>query len=187
MKRMSSMVDSRPQTALEAVSPQTGNAGVLVSLVKVRFVSVAVVVVAALGLGFGGSSGEESGNTGFVAMPGLRLDPNTVPPQVLTALPHIGSALADRWVKEREERPFRSLEDARERVRGLGAATIEQIAPYFAIVEGGDQNLKSIAGRKGGRAPAKLRTAARKKPGSTKASATQPAGLASRPVRPSDP
>ena len=66
----------------------------------------------------------------------LRLDPNTVPPEVLAALPHVGSGLVDRWVKAREERPFRSLEDARARVRGLGPATLDQIAPYFDFPDG---------------------------------------------------
>ena len=49
-------------------------------------------------------------------MPVLRLDPNTVPPEVLTSLPRMGRRCVDRWVVAREERPFRSLEDVRGRV-----------------------------------------------------------------------
>jgi Helix-hairpin-helix motif len=157
---------------------------VFVSLVKGRFIILAAVVAAALGLGFGG--GEEFRKTAVVGMPNLRLDPNTVPPQVLTALPHVGASLVDRWVKAREERPFRSLEDARTRVRGLGAATTEQLAPFFVFPEEGRQDLRSIARRRAARAPAKLRTASRKKSGAAKASGAQPARLASQPVRPSD-
>jgi DNA uptake protein ComE-like DNA-binding protein len=183
---MSSIVDSCPE-AVETVCPRCADAGLFDSLVKGRFVALAAVVTAALGLGFGGGGGEESPEAAVAELPGLRLDPNTVPPQVLTALPHVGSSLVDRWVKAREERPFRSLEDARARVRGLGAATIEQIAPFVDFPEVRRQDSKSIASRKAARPPAKLRTASRKKSGSTnKPSATQPARLASQPVRPSD-
>ena len=84
------------------------------------------------GCGGGGVfAGESSDSRGVAAgwESELRLDPNTVPPEVLTALPHVGASLVDRWIKAREERPFDSLEDARVRVRGLGAATLGQIAP----------------------------------------------------------
>ena len=157
------------------------------SLVKARFVLLAAVVAAALGLGFGGGVGEESQHTVVAPVPGLRLNPNTVPPQVLTALPHVGAALVDRWVKAREERPFESLEDARARVRGLGAATLDQIGPYFELPAGRRQAVKSMVSLDGPRAKSKPRTASRKKSGSTKPEGAQPAGLASRPVRPSDP
>jgi DNA uptake protein ComE-like DNA-binding protein len=182
---MSSMVDSRSE-AVQTMCTRCGDAGLFDSLVKGRFVALAAVVTAALGLGFGGGGGEESPEAAVAEMPGLRLDPNTVPPQVLTALPHVGSSLVDRWVKAREERPFESLEDARSRVRGLGPATLEQIGPYFELPDGRRQVVESTVSQEAGGPRTMLRTASRKKPGSTKKRAAQPAGLASRPVRPSD-
>jgi hypothetical protein len=182
---MSSIVDSRPQ-ADETMCPRGGDAGLFDSLVKGRFVALAAVVMAALALGFGSGGGDESRKTAVGEMPGLRLDPNTVPPQVLTALPHVGSSLVDRWVKAREERPFRSLDDARERVRGLGAATAEQIAPFVEFPEVRRQDSKSVASRGAARPTAKPRTASRKKSSPTGTTATQPSRLASRPLRPSD-
>jgi hypothetical protein len=186
-KQTSIMVDSRPQ-AEESERPRRAEAGRPVrSLAKARFVVLAAVVVAALGLGFGGTGGEESRNAMIAEVPGLRLDPNTVPPQVLTALPHVGATLVERWVKAREERPFESLEDAGSRVRGLGAATLAQIEPYFELPAGRREAVKSMVSLDGTRARTKPGTASRKKSGSTKPGAAQRAGLASRPVRPSDP
>ena len=60
------------------------------SLVKARFVLAAAVIAGALMLGFGGVGGNESRDVDETPVPELRLDANTVPPQVLTALPHIG-------------------------------------------------------------------------------------------------
>ncbi len=184
---MCSMVDPRPQNRVSA-RPGCAEAGQFAGpLIKARFVLLAAVIAAALGLGFGGGAAQPSRNTVVVPVPGLRLDPNTVPPQVLTALPHVGAALVDRWVKAREDRPFESLEDARARVRGLGAVTLEQIGPYFELPAGRRPAVKSMVSLDGPRARTKPRTASRKKSGSTKPGAAQPAGLASRPVRPSDP
>jgi Type II secretion system (T2SS), protein K len=184
---MSMMVDSRPQT-LDSVRLRSADGSYVAGpLVKARFVLLAVVVAAALGLGLGGGGGDRSRNTVVADVPELRLDPNTVPPQVLTALPHVGASLVDRWVKAREERPFESLEDARARVRGLGAATLAQIGPYFELPAGRHQVVKSMVSHEARRPRRKPRTAIRKKSGSTKPGSAQPAGLASRPVRPSDP
>ncbi|MGP0064820.1 MAG: ComEA family DNA-binding protein [Isosphaeraceae bacterium] len=65
--------------------------------------------------------------------PELVLDPNTAPAKALAALPHIGPALAGRLVEARTERPFASLDDLRDRVRGVGPVTLAQIAPYLQI------------------------------------------------------
>ncbi len=180
------MVDPRPQTLESERLGCTEASHVVGPLAKGRFVLLAVVVAAALGLGFGGRAAERSRDTVVAEVPGLRLDPNTVPPQVLTALPHFGAALVDRWVKAREERPFESLDDARSRVRGLGPATLAQIGPYFELPDGRRLVVESMVSQEAGGPRTRLRTASRKKPGSTKKRAAQPAGLASRPVRPSD-
>jgi hypothetical protein len=65
--------------------------------------------------------------------PELVLDPNTAPPQALAALPHIGPALASRLVEARTDRPFSSLDDLRDRVRGVGPVTLARIAPYLKV------------------------------------------------------
>ena len=70
-------------------------------------------------------------NPGPAAAPILRVDLNTAPPQVLSALPHVGPALLRHVVLAREARPLDSLEDARRRVRGLGASTIAGLAPHL--------------------------------------------------------
>jgi Helix-hairpin-helix motif len=63
----------------------------------------------------------------------LVLDPNTATPEALSALPHLGPTLAHRIADARADGPFRSLEDVRARVRGIGPATLAQIAPYLRI------------------------------------------------------
>jgi len=88
---------------------------------------------------------------------------------VLAALPHVGSALVDRWVKAREERPFRSLQDARMRVRGLGAATIEQIGPYFDFPQGEEFMPTRVASHTSDRPATKPRTNRRKTSGAAAA------------------
>jgi competence protein ComEA len=92
-----------------------------------------VVVVFTIGIGLMTlcrDSGSSSKNA-FMVAPKLVLDPNSAPPQVLEALPTLGPALVRRWVAARSERPISSLADARRRVRGLGPASLAQIAPYL--------------------------------------------------------
>ena len=63
----------------------------------------------------------------------LVVDPNTVPTEVLGALPRIGPVLAGRIAEERLRGPFRSLDDLDARVRGIGPATIEALRPHLRI------------------------------------------------------
>jgi competence protein ComEA len=63
----------------------------------------------------------------------LLLDPNTATPEALSALPHLGPTLARRIAEARADGPFRSLEDVQARVRGIGPATLAQIAPHLRI------------------------------------------------------
>ncbi len=65
--------------------------------------------------------------------PKFVLDPNTAPPEALLALPKLGPAMVARIVEAREVRPFRSLEDLDQRVRGIGPATIASLRPYLKI------------------------------------------------------
>jgi len=63
--------------------------------------------------------------------PHLVVDPNTAPPAVLSALPHLGPAMVKRIVAAREKTPLRSLDDLDTRVRGIGPATLESLRPFF--------------------------------------------------------
>lgn len=65
--------------------------------------------------------------------PKLILDPNTAPPELLMALPGLGPGLIRNWVEARDERPFETLDDIERRVRGIGPATLNRIAPYLQI------------------------------------------------------
>jgi Helix-hairpin-helix motif len=181
---MSSMVDPRPETVEAEPSPAGGP---FASLGVGRFALAAAVVGLALALGFARQGVPAPAFADAKVPPELRLDPNTVPPEVLTALPHVGAALVDRWVAARQEQPFRSLEDAQARVHGLGAATLEQLAPYFENWDEQRHTAHIVVRRKTARPPATLQTALRKKSGSSKTSATQSAGLASRPVSAGEP
>ncbi len=67
----------------------------------------------------------------FTVAPTLVVDANTAPARVLTALPHVGPHSCGAWVAARADRLFSSPEDAQSRVRGLGPATLAQIAPYL--------------------------------------------------------
>ncbi len=70
--------------------------------------------------------------TGTISrVPTLQIDPNTVPPEVLLALPRIGPVLARAIVAERETASFRSLDDMDRRVRGVGPATVGALRPYL--------------------------------------------------------
>jgi hypothetical protein len=143
----------------------------LTLLFKSRFVVAAAVAVAALALGFFAEEARNPQDDSAGGIRELRLDPNTVPPEVLTALPHVGASLVGRWVTAREERAFHSLEDARARVRGLGPATLGQIAPYFEFPDGGTPEMSGSASQKTDRPAAKRRIVRRQKPAPRKAEA----------------
>jgi DNA uptake protein ComE-like DNA-binding protein len=174
---MSSMVDRRSETGAAGIS-RAGDGGALVLLVKARFVVAAAVAVAAVALGFFAGDSRDTRDAASTRLEELRLDPNTVPPEVLTALPHVGASLVDRWVKAREERPFRSLEDARARVRGLGVATLGQIAPYFEFPEAGRIDVAGATSQKTGLPAAKRRIARKQKSAPGKAEVGGQARLA---------
>ncbi len=97
-----------------------------------RFLAAAVFA-AALGLGIANRWVAPAPAKESLRPPELHLDPNTAPPEVLAALPHVGPKLVREWVKARAEGRFVSLEDAQSRVMGLGPATLGQVAPYLAF------------------------------------------------------
>jgi hypothetical protein len=110
-----------------------------------RVVLIGSVIVCALGLAVA-SRGVGTAPGLPAVKPDLILDPNTAPPQVLSVLPHIGPALARRIVEARVERPFTSLDDLRDRVRGLGPVHMAAIAPYIQIEAVSRSGLENLAG-----------------------------------------
>jgi hypothetical protein len=111
-----------------------------------RRVVAALVFAAALGLGIASRSAAPGPARENLRAPELHLDPNTAPPEVLAALPHVGPKLVREWMKARSEGRFSSLEDAQSRVMGLGSATLGQIAPYLAFETTGRESPTMVAG-----------------------------------------
>lgn len=69
--------------------------------------------------------------------PGERLDPNTASEEELDRLPGIGPAAARAIVESRSvQGPFGDV-GALTRVRGIGPATIERLAPHLTLPAGG--------------------------------------------------
>ena len=94
--------------------------------------------------------------------PELVLDPNTAPLHALAALPHIGPALARRLVEARTERPFASLDDLQDRVRGVGPVTLAQIAPYLQIDVAPGFNPRTLIASQGEQSARKSKSSRRK-------------------------
>lgn len=85
--------------------------------------------------------------------PGERLDPNTASEEQLDRLPGIGPAGARAIVESRAaEGPFADAQ-ALTRVRGIGPATVERLAPHLTLEAGG-------GGRRAGRVSAATTTPA---------------------------
>lgn len=61
----------------------------------------------------------------------LRVDLESVPPQVLMALPQIGPARMEAILAEGRKGPFRSIEDVDRRVKGIGPAISSGLRPYL--------------------------------------------------------
>jgi hypothetical protein len=95
----------------------------------------ALAIMAAIGLAVAGRDRPRRISAGRQDSE-LVLDPNTATPEALSALPHLGPTLARRIAEARADGPFRSLEDVRARVRGIGPATLAQISPYLRIDSG---------------------------------------------------
>jgi type II secretory pathway component PulK len=121
-----------------------------------RGLLASLAIVAALGLRFA-SRDVRSSLEPIAIAPELVLDPNTAPPRVLAALPNFGPALVNRLVEARAERPFSSLDDVRDRVRGVGPVTLARIAPHLRRF-----SLESLASTNSSRPVAKPRTSRRK-------------------------
>jgi len=101
--------------------------------IETRRILAALGFVLSLGLLVTSWSSRTGSRTASLPPPRLILDPNTAPPEILTALPGLGPGLVRNWIAAREEHPFRSLDDLERRVRGIGPATLARIAPYLEI------------------------------------------------------
>lgn len=64
----------------------------------------------------------------FCTMPAMasakKVNINTAPKEQLTALKHVGDALADRIIEFRKDKPFTKIEDIME-VKGIGSKVFE--------------------------------------------------------------
>ena len=100
---------------------------------SVRLLLIVVTMIGAVGLRTASLRLGRENRGPFRAAPVLVLDPNSAPPEVLEALPHVGGALVKKIVEQREIRPFQSLGDLRHRVRGLGPATLARLCPHLRI------------------------------------------------------
>jgi hypothetical protein len=76
-------------------------------------------------------SGSQRRDGRMTPAPQLIVDPNTVPPEVLGALPRMGPAMLRRVVAARDAEPFRSIDDLGTRVRGVGPATLSSLQPFL--------------------------------------------------------
>jgi hypothetical protein len=128
-----------------------------------RRVLAALVIAAALGLAVGSRAVDPPPGDEIVVAPKLKLDPNTAPPQVLGALPHVGPALVRQLVLARQYRPLTSLEDVHSRVRGIGPATLAQLAPYLRFEPTSQFNSEKAASSVRDRAAEMPRSTRRKK------------------------
>jgi Helix-hairpin-helix motif len=98
-----------------------------------RVLLAVLAISAAIGLMMVGRRDRPRGAKSELAASELKLDPNTATPEALATLPQIGPTLARRIFEARADGPFRSPEDIRARVRGIGPATLARIQPYLRI------------------------------------------------------
>jgi competence protein ComEA len=131
-----SSITGEPQVLVAAHSP-----GALSGPwpVGVRGLLTALGMLAALGIRAADRSVGPGAGAVCNVTPRLVIDPNTAPPVVLGALPHVGPSMVRKLVEQRELRPFASMEDMRRRVRGLGPATMARLAPHLQISPGRDR------------------------------------------------
>ena len=77
--------------------------------VGVRGLLTVLGMLAALGLRMADRGVGPGSRVACKPAPVLVLDPNTAPPAVLGALPHVGPSLVKKLVEQRELRPFASI------------------------------------------------------------------------------
>jgi hypothetical protein len=146
-----------------------------------RALLTALLTAAAMWLAHASRAVDLAPGDSIVVAPTLKLDPNTAPSQVLGALPRVGPTLVRQLVLARQDRPLTSLEDLRTRVRGVGPATLEQIAPFLRFEPAMASRLDQLANSAFDRTSKKPRATVRKHPRSQRPDPTsRPAQLAAR-------
>jgi competence protein ComEA len=150
----------RCKDGAQAGNPPRRNAVAWPWPVGARSVLAGGLIVAAMGLALLRRSDHPKSGDAFTVAPTLVVDANTAPARVLTALPHVGPTLVRAWVAARADRPFTSPEDAQSRVRGLGPATLAQIAPYLRFEPSTQSDVHYIASAKG-RKPSRSKLASK--------------------------
>ena len=104
-----------------------------------RVLLASIAMVLGFGLMVGPGQGDRQGESRHVPVvkgPTSALDPSTATAEALAGLPRIGPTLARRIVEAQADGPFRSPEDLRARVRGIGPATLARIEPYLRFEAG---------------------------------------------------
>ena len=93
---------------------------------------------------------------GLAAAAQAAVDANTATTVELEAITGIGPALAARIVEERRKSPFRSLDELRSRVRGVGEANLRKMRDSGLTVGAGSgaSGAQTIVGGVGRAAPA---------------------------------
>jgi DNA uptake protein ComE-like DNA-binding protein len=69
-------------------------------------------------------------------LPTSPIDLNRATFNELTQLPGIGEVIADRILDAREVKLFQSIDDLRNRVKGIGEKTLEEIRPFLSVGNG---------------------------------------------------
>jgi hypothetical protein len=138
-----------------------------------RCVLAALAIAAALLLAWGSRAVNPSAGDSIVAAPRLRLDPNTAPEQVLGALPEVGPTMVRRFVSARNERPITSPSDLRNRVPGVGPATLDRLAPYLRFDASASSSPDSFNRSNADPTRKNLRAKSRKKPRSIEPAPTR--------------
>lgn len=92
-----------------------------------------LVISLMLGVALEWIRGDARQRSGETAAPRLVVNLNDAPAAVLQTLPKVGPARVGAILQARRVRPFRSLDDFDERVRGIGPATRNALEPFVRI------------------------------------------------------
>lgn len=110
---------------------------------RARLLLTFILLISGVALRIAGDCSSTGSKRACRVVPALIIDPNSAPPEVLESLPHVGPSLVRQLVEQRRIRPFRSIDEMRRRVRGLGPATLAKLAPHLRITARSDSASES--------------------------------------------